>query len=324
MTKPLPLWRRNLEANSNINPEVESTLSAAAGIALTLYQESLMHFYYLDESGDTGGNLQDPDQPIMVLGGVSVRDEGWNRTQGLIAAKVDTYFNGSVPENFELHAKEMLSPQGDGHFEGHPFADRRNLAIAILEILAERKHAVHYIAVDKSRMASESVGLALEFNPKKPYELTFDYLVTYINWHLKEKLGKSARGMIILDQKDEFHSSIEKIMRLRRFGGTAAHRVKWVVEFSYPVDSRKNPMIQFSDLVIYCLKRFIELENGHRDNWSNDARNFYAKCFSLIKPRVARAAIVDRKGRDMDKLNDYIKAVRVEPRTQWKRHYDLS
>jgi len=35
MTKPLPLWSRNFEASSNINPEVESALSAAAGIALT-------------------------------------------------------------------------------------------------------------------------------------------------------------------------------------------------------------------------------------------------------------------------------------------------
>ncbi len=41
MTKPLPLWSRNFEASSNIYPEVESALSAAAGIALTLAQENL-------------------------------------------------------------------------------------------------------------------------------------------------------------------------------------------------------------------------------------------------------------------------------------------
>jgi hypothetical protein len=39
MTKPLPLWSRNFEASSNINPEVESALSAAAGIALTFVEE---------------------------------------------------------------------------------------------------------------------------------------------------------------------------------------------------------------------------------------------------------------------------------------------
>jgi hypothetical protein len=35
MAKPLPLWSRRFENSSNIYPEVESALSAAAGIALT-------------------------------------------------------------------------------------------------------------------------------------------------------------------------------------------------------------------------------------------------------------------------------------------------
>ena len=35
MAKPLPLWSRSFEASSNIYPEVESALSAAAGITLT-------------------------------------------------------------------------------------------------------------------------------------------------------------------------------------------------------------------------------------------------------------------------------------------------
>ena len=36
MTKPLPLWTRNREDNFNPEPSVESAVSAAAGIALTL------------------------------------------------------------------------------------------------------------------------------------------------------------------------------------------------------------------------------------------------------------------------------------------------
>jgi hypothetical protein len=39
MTKPLPLWSRIFEASSNIYPEVEGALPAAAGIALTLAEK---------------------------------------------------------------------------------------------------------------------------------------------------------------------------------------------------------------------------------------------------------------------------------------------
>ena len=83
-----------------------------------------MHFYYLDESGDTGANLNDADQPVMVLGGVSVRDEGWNLTQQQMAGIIDTYFGGAAPDDFELHAIELLSPAGNGPFAGRPMADR--------------------------------------------------------------------------------------------------------------------------------------------------------------------------------------------------------
>jgi hypothetical protein len=39
-----------------------------------------MHFYYLDEAGCSGGNLSDQQQPIFVLGGLSVSDEKWIAT----------------------------------------------------------------------------------------------------------------------------------------------------------------------------------------------------------------------------------------------------
>ena len=201
--------------------------------------------------------------------------------------------------------------------------ERCNLCQSILDILSERSHNVHYVAFDKQKIQNETLGMVVKFNPKMPYLLAFDYLVTYINWHVKERLGRSARGMIILDRKDQFHEAIEKIMRERRFGGTAAHRVKWVVEFSYPVDSTKNPMIQLSDLVIYCVKRFVEMENGYRDGWNDDIKNFYARCYEKIRDRVARSRIVDRGGRGMDRLNAYLNATCIEPRVQWKRHYDL-
>jgi hypothetical protein len=111
-----------------------------------------MHFFYIDESGDTGQDLLNVDQPILVLGGVSVKDTGWTRTQSELTALIDEYFHGIVPANFELHAVELLSPEGEGHFAGHPMGDRLNLAVRILDLIANRGHAVHFVGVNKAAL----------------------------------------------------------------------------------------------------------------------------------------------------------------------------
>ena len=282
-----------------------------------------MHFYYLDEAGCTGSDLANQEQPIFVLGGISVRDEGWNTTQESLATIINRYFNDSIPANFELHAEQLLSPDGDGPFSGHE-RDRRNaLANNILGLLSERSHDVHLYAIDKAKLNSNSCSMNMQFDIKTPYLLAYDYLITYINWFVKERLGHSARGMLIIDAKNEFRTDIEHITQIRRFEGPVTHRVKWIVEFSYPVDSRKNPMVQISDLVVFCTKKFLEIEGGYRDNYPTDAKHFFAECYSLIDDRISRKNLVDRQGRRMEHLNTFLKSIQAKPVGQWKRRYNL-
>ncbi len=280
-----------------------------------------MHFYYLDEAGCTGADLANAEQPIFVLGGISVRDEGWNASQQEFASVVDSYFSGQIPPNFELHAEELLSPTGDGAFAGHDRQRRNQLALDVLAILSTRSHDIHLYAVDKCKLASiEDMPLGLE---KRPYTISYDYLLTYINWFVKKKLGRSARGMLIIDAKEIYHTEIEKISTIRRFGGTAAHRIKWIVEFTYPVDSKRNPMVQLSDLVVFCAKKFLEIDGGYRDGYPDAAKQFFAQCYSLIHDRISRKTLIEREGRGMEALNALLCEIQASPRGQWKRRYGL-
>ena len=129
--------------------------------------------------------------------------------------------------------------------------------------------------------------------------------------------------MLIIDAKEQFQADIERITHVRRFEGPAAHRVKWIVEFSYPVDSQKNPMVQISDLVVFCTKKFLEIEGGYRDGYPSEAKQFFAECYSLINDRIPRKTLVDRQGRNMATINDYLKAAQAKPVGQWKRRYGL-
>lgn len=283
-----------------------------------------MHFFYIDESGDTGKDLLNAQQPVFVMGGISLSDEKWNATQQKFVSIIENYFGGAVPVNFELHAHELLSPLGDGPFAGSNRSNRNQLARDILNILVEHSHHVHLVSFCKKTIHATPCGLLLTFNPSRPYLLGFDYLITQINDHVKYNLGQSARGLIILDKKEQHHKDIERIMHNRRFITVAAHRVKWVVEFSYPIDSTKNPMIQISDLVIFCTRKFLEIEHGYRNTWPQDAKDFYASCYQVIDSRLTTKSIIDRSEPKLKRLNEYLKEVRLKPVGRWKKKYTLT
>jgi len=282
-----------------------------------------MHFFYLDESGDTGNNLADCEQPIFVLAGLSVADKKWNNTKEQLDGIVNRYFAGNVPNNFELHASELLSPRGEGPFEGHQIERRLEMVNNLIGLIADLGHNIHFFAIDKRKMEQAECSFATAFSNKSPFLLAFDYLITYMNWHVKENLGQSARGMIVLDEKEEHHESVESIIHNRRYAVPANQKVKWIVEFSYPVDSKKNPMIQLSDLVALCIRRFLEIETGYKENAPSIVKQFYGECFHRIDLRVKGKTIVERNGRHLDRLNQYLAEVQSKPGLQWRRSYGL-
>jgi hypothetical protein len=283
-----------------------------------------MHFFYLDESGDTGLDFTNVQQPIFVMGGVSLSDEKWNKTQQSYNAIIEKYFDGLVPNGFELHAHELLSPDGQGPFAGHPRAKRNQLGTDLLNAIVNHNHHIHAIAFDKKSMSSNECNIDLAFNPRVPYLIGFDYLITQINDHIKFKLGRSARGLIILDKKEIYHRDIENILHNRRFQTVASHRVKWIVEFSYPIDSHKNPMIQLSDLVVFCIRKFLEVEHGHRTNWNQEAKSFFATCYKIIESRLTTKTLIDRTEPKLKILNDHLNAIRLKPGLKWRKKYDLT
>lgn len=282
-----------------------------------------MHFFYLDESGDTGCNLTDQNQKIFILGGLSVADKKWNNTKDKIDEIISEYFDGEIPNNFELHSTELLSPTGEGHFSGHDIERRLTLVKDVLKLVSDLGHYVHYVAIDKPVLNTHECSYDTVFDCQNPYYLGFDYMITYMNWHVKCNLGQSARGMVIIDEKDGYHDSIEKIIHNRRYLVPNTHKVKWIVEFSYPVDSRKNPMIQLSDLIVLCLRKFFEIDKGYK-NPPEVVRKFYAECFHIIDRRVKGRRMIERQGRGLAGLNEYLSAVICKPRSRWKRFYGIT
>jgi hypothetical protein len=282
-----------------------------------------MHFFYLDESGDTGNNLLNQEQPIFVLAGLSIADKKWVNTKEKLDGVIKAYFNNNIPCQFELHSCQLLSPNGEGSFFNHPIEGRLELVRNLLALIDELGHNIHYFAINKEKMNNANCEFPTLYNSKTPYLVAFDYLITYMNWHVKENLGQSARGMIVLDKKENYHENIEAIIQNRRYEVPNSQKVKWIVEFSYPVDSKKNPMIQLSDLIALCIRRFLEIETGYKPNVPQNVKNFYGECYNIIDLRIKGRNLIKRDGRNLDNLNKYLCEIQSKPKVQWRKAYDF-
>ncbi len=281
--------------------------------------EHEMHFFYIDETGCSGTDLNANQEPIFVLGGISVKDQGWVATTSAMQKIIQSYFAPhQAPTGFELHAHELLN----GPFYKHDRSRRNKLAFELLGLLEERSHHTHFIAIEKSLLDEHAKGDEhTKFNTRTPYLLGFDYLTTSINKHVKDRLGHTARGIIIMNEKEMFDDDIAEITRFRRFQVSKTHRIKWLVEFSYSIDSQKHPMIQLSDLVIYCAKKFLELDRGYRDYWPQSAKIFYAKCFEILYSRVPKKSLVKQDGKHAVSVNELLAKTVAKPRHNWKARH---
>lgn len=281
-----------------------------------------MHFFYLDETGCTGQNLKDTDQPIFVIGGISVSDERWRKTTDAIEAAVSKFFSGNVPKSFELHAHELVSCSGP--FLGRTHGECNAFAHELLDTVKKLRHRIHFVAVDKTKLAEHADGKEHEIiDCRAPYLLGFNYLVTAIERYVRDKLGKSACAMIILDNKDLYQEDIDKLTRYRRYEVPAVRRLKRIVEFSYPVDSKHHPLVQLSDVIIYLTKKFLECENGYRENYQPAARNFFASCYEKICNRALLASLINVTGQEEVDAHELLQVCQSTHRPRWRKHYQF-
>ena len=160
------------------------------------------------------------------------------------------------------------------------------------------------------------VDMTLEL--KTPYLVSYDYLISVYEKYTKEKLGTSARALVVLDKKDSLIDQIEKITHHRRFHPHKSKRVKWIVEFSYPVDSVKNTMIQLSDLQIFLIRKFLEIEGGYRGEYSSEVKNIYRDFYKKIHKRLIYKKIITESGRNSQYYNEFMKEVTALPSARWK------
>ena len=274
-----------------------------------------MHFLYIDESGSTGADLGAEQQPVFVMASLIVSDEKWHKTKEAVRTILESYFGNVLAVDFELHACELLSPNGEGPFAGHDREKRSMLAIDLLNIATQRGHYLFHVPVYKSALASYLVpDKDWGFEWRHPWQFAFSLQVTMFEDFLRSpSTGRTSTGLAIIDHEANCVEFVRRHTAARQ-ADKGWKQLKKVVEIGYSASSHANPLIQFTDLAAFVLKKYYELETDAARAWPPEAKRFYKSCRDAIWPRIMYKNLAFKKlNVDISVIN-HAKVIR-KPRT---------
>lgn len=217
-----------------------------------------MHLIYLDESGNSGTNLADPQQPIFVLGALIVPENKWKTIEYEIIEIIDSFFEGKVPENFEIHANEIRG--GRGIYKGMDLCKRIAFRDKLIQVALDHELRFIFRAIAKRRFGTwleSTFGKGIAINP---HIAAYPLVSQSINSYLRG-LGEEELGILINDDNKEVVSDIERTTRLLRADPTSL-KLDHIIEKSFFIDSSKSHLLQLADLLTFHARKLEEVKSG--------------------------------------------------------------
>lgn len=242
-----------------------------------------MNIFYITDSGCTGRNLNSSQQPVFVLAGLKTTEDGCGKIQNEYQKILKTYFRGNIPSEFELHVENLLAPNGKGFFETWDREKRNNLVLDIIEMCIILNSKVFLYAIDKNQFKESIIGRQDENKETNvPYLLSYEYMITHINWYIKTELQGIEKGIAILDRREEFEKEIKEITKYKKYNTKSQDLIKHLVEINFALDSKYNPMMQIAGLICFITKKYFEVEQGYKESYPEDAKAFFKEGYSRI------------------------------------------
>ena len=221
-----------------------------------------MYLIYFDESGNTGNNLNDTQQPVFLLCALAVPKEKWLEVEADLHTEIEKAFPALRPDDFEIHAMDLMS--GRGWFKSIPLDRRVAFRDAWFLVAAKHELTIIYLAAPKKsfeRWQHRTFGSGIAINP---HVVVFPMVARVVDDWLKS-LPDSPLGIFISDENKEIVRDVEKsIKALRGIGGPL--KLAQIIEKGFFIDSSKSVILQLCDLCAYTLRKKVEAKTGFRDN----------------------------------------------------------
>ena len=215
-----------------------------------------MHLVYFDESGNTGNNLNDSQQPVFVLGALLVPAASWQGVEQALEASLQRRFPAIHRDEEEVHAGDLRN--GSRMFKGVAIEDRVGLRDDWMSIAA--RHSLRFVfrSIVKKRYEEwlhTQFGEGVSINP---HIAAFALLANVVNDHLTQE---QSLGIFISDENKEIVRDVEKAIRsLRLTKGPL--QLSQVIEKGFFIDSKKSRILQLADMCVLHARKHEEAKLG--------------------------------------------------------------
>jgi hypothetical protein len=216
-----------------------------------------MHLVYIDESGNTGKNLVDTQQPVFLLCAMLIHIDRWQELEsGLQQICNETLGDLSSQDGFEIHASDIRN--GCGIFRGISATDRIAFRDKLLQKAVDVEAKLIYRSIEKQRFKKwmiNTFGSGISINP---HVIAFPLLAQVVNRYLQTQ---NTLGIFISDENKEIVADVEKSIRVLR-GDTTSLKLDRIIEKGFFIDSRSSLVLQLCDLCAYSLRKKEEIAVG--------------------------------------------------------------
>jgi hypothetical protein len=212
-----------------------------------------MNLVYIDESGNTGLNLKDSQQPVFLLAAMILPESKWFLLEKLFLDTSSKYFGDPLPTPFEIQAKELKS--GRGTFKNLTLAQQLSFRDDMLKLLLNNKLAVIYMRIIKNKFAAfcdEQYGPGIKVNP---YIMALPFVCMEVDHYLQQS-GSDQLGMFIFDEQKETLDDAERSLRTLRLDSRSILKTTNIIEKGFFIDSSKSFALQLVDLAAYYIRKY--------------------------------------------------------------------
>lgn len=204
-----------------------------------------MYLMYADESGSTGTDYDNKQQPVFSLVGVCVEDCKWHEINNKFEEeKLKIY-----PEfkNNEIHATELFNAPRSSVFNKYSWNENINALEKIVNLITDLDITIYNTTIDKQEFKKHISYKFCNSIKLDPYLYAFGNIYYSFNESL---LDLNSYGIIFTDEIQSVSEGLELLYpKLNEDNNN-------IIEKSLYLDSKKNNFIQIADVCALYFNKY--------------------------------------------------------------------